>query len=151
MSISVDMGKTWNYRASQFPPIGGGQRLVLIKLRQGPLFLASFANGKPPVKVTDISGKKRQVRGLFGALSYDGGITWPHIRLITDDGPDRESKTTDGRSFTMGLSSAETKGYLSVCQARNSVIHLISSWNHYEFNIKWLQTPPPAKPVSHTN
>ncbi len=145
MSISVDMGKTWNYRASQFPPIGGGQRLVLIKLRQGPLFLASFANGKPPVKVTDISGKKRQVRGLFGALSYDGGHTWPHIRLITNDGSDRECKTTDARSFTMGLSTAEPKGYLSVCQARNSVIHLISSWNHYKFNLKWLQTPPPAK------
>ncbi len=145
MSISVDMGKTWNYSASQFPPIGGGQRLVLVKLRQGPLFLATFANGKPPVKVTDVSGKKHEVRGLFGALSYDGGQTWPHIRLITDDGPDRECKTTDARSFTMGLSTAEPKGYLSVCQARNGIIHLISSWNQYEFNLKWLRTSPPSK------
>ena len=151
MSISVDMGKTWTYSASQFPPIGGGQRLVLIKLKQGPLFLASFANGKPPVMVTDVSGSKREVRGLFGALSYDGGQSWPHIRLITDDGADQEWQTTDGRSFTMGLSTAETKGYLSVCQAQNGVIHLISSWNHYEFNLKWLQRPPPTKPVSRTN
>jgi sulfatase modifying factor 1 len=151
MSISEDMGKTWKYGASQFTPIGGGQRLVLVKLRQGPLFLASFANGKPPVKVTDVSGKKRAVRGLFGALSYDGGQTWPHIRLITDDGADRECKTTDGRNFTMGLNSAEPRGYLSVCQAQNGSIHLISSWNHYELNLKWLQTLPPAKPVSRTN
>ena len=151
MSISARLGKTWTYRATQFPPIGGGQRLVLLKLCQGPLFFSSFANGKPPVMVTDVSGKKREVRGLFGALSYDGGQTWPHIRLITDDGPDRQCKTTDGRSFTMGLSSAEPRGYLSVCQARNGVIHLISSWNHYEFNLKWLQTSPPAKPVAHTN
>ncbi len=150
MSISVDMGKTWTYRPSQFPPIGGGQRLVLLKLRQGPLFFGSFANGKPPVMVIDTSGKKQEVRGLFGAVSYDGGLTWPHIRLITDDGPDRECKTTDGRSFTMGLSTAEPKGYLSVCQARNGVIHLISSWNHYEFNLKWLQTSPPAKTKKHT-
>jgi sulfatase modifying factor 1 len=95
--------------------------------------------------VTDTSGKKREVRGLFGALSYDGGQTWPQIRLITDDGHDHECKTTDGRSFTTGLNSAEPRGYLSVCQAGNGVIHLISSWNHYEFNLKWLQTPPPAK------
>ena len=26
----------------------------------------------------------------------------------------------------------------------NGVIHLISSWNHYAFNLKWLTTPPPA-------
>jgi len=145
ISVSDDMGKTWTYKASQFPPIGGGQRLVLLKLRQGPLLFCSFANGKPPVMVTDTSGKKREVRGLFGALSYDGGQTWPHIRLITDDGQDHECKTTDGRSFTMGLSSAEPRGYLSVCQAGNGIIHLISSWNNYEFNLKWLQTPPPEK------
>jgi hypothetical protein len=145
MSISDDMGKTWTYSASQFPPIGGGQRLVLVKIKQGPLFLASFANGKPPVKVTDVSGKKRDVRGLFGALSYDDGKTWSHIRLITNDGPDRQCKTTDGRNFTMGLNSAEPKGYLSVCQAKNGIIHLISSWNHYEFNLKWLRIPPPAQ------
>ncbi|MDH4239872.1 MAG: SUMF1/EgtB/PvdO family nonheme iron enzyme [Phycisphaerae bacterium] len=151
MSISVDMGKTWTYSASQFPPISGGQRLVLIKLRQGPLFLASFANGKPPVMVTDALGKKREVKGLFGALSYDGGQTWPHIRLITDDGADQECKTTDGGNFTMGLNTAEPRGYLSVCQAQNGTIHLISSWNHYEFNLKWLQTPPPEKPLSRTN
>ena len=46
-------------------------------------------------------------------------------------------------TFTMGRSSAERKGYLSVCQGRNGLIHLISSWNHYAFNLKWLETPPP--------
>jgi len=143
-SISDDMGKSWSYSPSGFPPVGGGQRLVLIKLHEGPLFLGALANGKPAVMVTDESGKKREVRGFFGAVSYDGGQTWPYIRLITDDGPDREFKTTDGRSFTMGLNSAEPKGYFSVCQARNGLIHLISSWNHYAFNLKWLETPPPA-------
>ena len=47
-------------------------------------------------------------------------------------------------TFTMGRSSAERKGYLSVCQGRNGLIHLISSWNHYAFNLKWLETPPPT-------
>jgi len=98
-----------------------------------------------PVTVTDTSGKKRQVVGLFGALSYDDGKTWPKIRLITDDGPPREMKSSSGRAkFTMSRSSAERKGYLSVCQGRNGLIHLISSWNHYAFNLKWLETPPPT-------
>ncbi|MFQ6035318.1 MAG: SUMF1/EgtB/PvdO family nonheme iron enzyme [Sedimentisphaerales bacterium] len=143
-SISTDMGKTWTYIASGFPPIGGGQRLVLLRLREGPLFFASFANGRPAVMVTDVSGKKRAVRGLFAALSYDGGQTWPYVRLITDDGPKRKAKTSDGREFTMSRTTAEPRGYLSVCQGQNGLIHLISSWNHYVFNLKWLQTPPPA-------
>ena len=153
MSISADTGKTWTYSKSPFPPIGGGQRCVLIRSKEGPLFFASFASkddeGRPvvPVMVTDESGARRRVVGLFGAVSYDDGKTWPAIRLITDDGPERQVPGTDGwrqgRTFTMSRSSAETKGYLSVCQARNRIIHLISSWNHYAFNLKWLETPPP--------
>lgn len=143
-SISCDMGKTWTYSASGFPPIGGGQRLVLLRLKEEPLFFASFANGKPAVMVRDASGRRQAVRGLFAAVSYDGGETWPHIRLVTDDGPERKVKTTDGGEFTISRTSAEPKGYLSVCQGKNGVIHLISSWNHYAFNLKWLQTPAPS-------
>jgi len=143
-SISTDMGKTWTYSASGFPPIGSGQRLVLLRLKEGPLFFASFANGKPAVMVTDVSGRKKPVQGLFAAASFDGGQTWPHVRLVTDDGPEREAKTTNGREFTMSWTTAEPKGYLSVCQGQNGLIHLISSWNHYVFNLKWLQTPPPS-------
>ncbi len=152
MSISADMGQTWTYQRSIFPSIGGGQRVAFMRLKEGPLFLASFAGpddeGRPvqPVMVTDLSGKKRQVFGLFAALSYDDGRTWPTIRLVTDDGPARELGTTNGRTkFTMSRSTAEPRGYLSVCQAKNGVIHLISSWNHYAFNTKWIETPPPAE------
>ncbi|MBN2293307.1 MAG: SUMF1/EgtB/PvdO family nonheme iron enzyme, partial [Pirellulales bacterium] len=41
-SISTDMGKNWNYEASGLPRIGGGQRLVLRRLIEGPLLLVSF-------------------------------------------------------------------------------------------------------------
>jgi sulfatase modifying factor 1 len=51
----------------------------------------------------------------------------------------------DGRAFTLGFSSAEPGGYLSVCQAANGVIHLITSRQHYAFNLKWLETRPPAE------
>ncbi|MHC4575680.1 MAG: hypothetical protein ACYS76_16430 [Planctomycetota bacterium] len=50
----------------------------------------------------------------------------------------------------MSIKSAEPKGYLSVCQGANGLIHLTSSWNHYAFNLRWLETPAPAEkaPIS---
>ena len=94
--------------------------------------------------MTDASGKQRPVKGLYAALSYDEGKTWPKFRLISDDGPAREMETTDRGKFTMSAGSAEPRGYMSVCQAQNGVIHLITSWNHYAFNLKWIETPPPT-------
>ena len=44
MSISEDMGKTCKYVASELPPIDGGQRLVLMRLNEGPLLLVSFTD-----------------------------------------------------------------------------------------------------------
>ncbi|MHC4212297.1 MAG: SUMF1/EgtB/PvdO family nonheme iron enzyme [Planctomycetota bacterium] len=144
MNISDDMGRSWQYSKSDLPPVGGGQRLVLLRLKEGPIFLGTLANGKPPVMVKDSAGNVREIKGFFGALSYDDGKTWPVKRLITDGKPAHEVLTTDGRAFTMSPTSGEPKGYFSVCQARNGLIHLIGSWNHYTFNLKWLQTPPPA-------
>ncbi len=147
-SISEDGGKTWHYSASPFPPVSGGQRCVFLKLKEGPIFLVSFTGSrKTPemMPIVDASGNERLVTGLFGALSYDDGETWTHIRLISDDGPDREIETMDGRPFMMGLNSAEPGGYLAVCQAQDGIIHLISSKQHYRFNYAWLKEPPPSE------
>ncbi len=138
-SISTDMGQTWTYMASEFQPIGGGQRLVLLRLKEGPIFLASFAK---ELMITDASGTERPVSGLFGAISMDEGETWPHKRLISDDGPGRQVETTDGHLFTLSSSSAERGGYLSVCQDARGIIHLISSRQHYSFNLAWLRSRP---------
>lgn len=141
-SISTDMGQTWAYSASGLPPIGGGQRLVLLRLREGPLFLASFAEQT----TTDATGETRNVSGLFGALSFDDGETWPVRRLITDDGPSRE---VDGggntRRFTLGPNSAEPRGYMACTQTLDRVIQLISSKQHYEFNLAWVKEPMPVE------
>ena len=142
-SISADMGKTWTRSASPFQPIGGGQRLVFLRLKEGPLFIASFAKDMP---VTDAGGKQRNVSGLYAALSFDEGESWPARRLVSDDGPGREVETTDGRPFTMSWESAEPRGYLSVCQTADGVVHLIGSRQHYAFNLAWLKTPPPTAP-----
>lgn len=155
-SVSSDGGKTWHYSASPFPPLSGGQRCVLLRLTRGgssdfdkpaPIFLASFTGERrepAAMPIIDASGNQRPVKGLFGALSFDDGETWARIRLISDDGPDREIETMDGRPFTMGFSSAEPGGYLAVCQGRDGTIHLISSRQHYRFNLAWLQELPPT-------
>ena len=158
-SVSSDMGKTWTYSASPFQPIGGSQRAVLMRLREGPLLFISFGGekvwdssrrtaitkpGGKDMMITDASGAERPVSGIFAALSFDEGETWPARRLISDDGPDREVETSDRRTFIMGKSSAETFSYLSAIQGKNGVIHLISDKNHYSFNLAWLKTPSPA-------
>jgi hypothetical protein len=144
-SISFDQGTNWTYSASGFQPIGSNQRLKLLRLKEGPLFFAAFCVNMP---ITDVSGGTRSVSGLFGAISYDDGVAWPFQRLISDDGPGRSVETLDGGLFTLSFNNAEPKGYLDAVQARNGVIHLISSRQHYQFNLKWLATRPPSSPVS---
>ncbi|MCP4643070.1 MAG: SUMF1/EgtB/PvdO family nonheme iron enzyme [bacterium] len=141
-SHSTDMGKTWTYSASEFPPIGGGQRLVLRRLQEGPLFFASFSRR---LTVTDKAGSERKVKGLFAALSFDNGKTWPVKKLITDGQPAREMNGGGNtRAFTMGPDEGEPRGYMAMTQTPDGVIHLISSALHYRFNVAWLKEPMPA-------
>ena len=141
-SVSSDLGTTWTYSAGPFPPINSGQRLVLLRLAEGPIFFASFAKQTLP----DAEGRELKVSGLFGALSFDEGQTWPMRRLISDDGLARQ---IDGGGntgpFMLSRTTAEPAGYLAVCQAANRAIHLITSKNHYAFNLAWLKTPAPGK------
>ena len=145
MSISKDMGQSWKYSANPFPPISSGQRLVLTRLRGGQLFFASFTDSSDHLKnpegiiIKNGKGEKQRVYGLFAALSYDDGKTWPVKRLITN--PDINS--LDGGAwtgaFTMDATHAEPKGYLAMTQTPDGVIHLISSALHYRFNLAWLE------------
>ncbi|MHC4636944.1 MAG: SUMF1/EgtB/PvdO family nonheme iron enzyme [Planctomycetota bacterium] len=141
-SISTDGGKTYTFSGSEFPPVGGGQRIVLMRLKEGPIFLAGFAD--TGIMIKDASGTERQVHGMYTALSLDEGKTWPYKRLVTDDGPGKQVECTDGGLFIMGQRSAEFRGYMAGCQSADGLIHLISSRQHYAFNLKWLMTPSPA-------
>jgi len=143
--LSSDGGKSFTAIASEFPPIGGGQRAALLKLRSGELFFASFTNeGGDGIFITDATGNKREIKGLFAALSSDDGKTWPYRRLVTDDGPARTIECTDGGCITMSARKSEYRGYLSACQSLDGLVHLISSRNHFAFNLNWLTTRPPA-------
>jgi formylglycine-generating enzyme required for sulfatase activity/putative cell wall-binding protein len=144
MSISEDGGETWTYTASEFDPIGGGQRAMLLNLEEGAIMFASFTRG---MVIQDELGLPRMVRGLYTAVSFDDGETWPHKRLVTDDGPPREMDEGAMRGeFTMSQFTSENYGYLSATQSRDGLIHLISSGNHYTFNLAWLTSPPPSTP-----
>jgi hypothetical protein len=42
---------------------------------------------------------------------------------------------------------SEPLGYLSVCQTQDGVVHLLSSINHYAFNLAWLKQGQPDAPL----
>ncbi len=156
MSISTDMGKSWTYAASELPPIAGGQRLVLRQLNEGPLLLVSFTNhpflDKDPARrgmiFADAGGNNYRGYGLYAALSFDEGKTWPVKKLLTDGQP----RFLDGGAWTgffeLDATHAEPRGYLAATQTPDNLIHLISSHQHYRFTLPWLRQPAlPAKPI----
>lgn len=146
MSISSDMGQSWKYSASEFPPIDGGQRLVLMRLNEGALLLISFThhpyrlknNGEEGMVFIDSEGKQFVGYGAYAALSWDEGKTWPVKKLITDG----KERLLYGQAWTghflMDKTHAEPRGYLAATQSPDDIIHLLSSGIHYQFNLKWL-------------
>ena len=145
MSVSDDMGKTWTYSASEFPPLEGHQRLVLTRLNEGPLLFVSFTEhpyrtpaSERGLLFTDAEGNTFKGYGLYAAVSFDEGKTWPVKRLITDG----EYRLLNGGAWTqffeMDATHAEPRGYLACTQTPDNMIHLISSRLHYRFNLAWL-------------
>lgn len=145
ISVSADGGRTWTYHASPFPPIQGHQRLVLMRLAEGPLLLLSFTC-HPTRTPADEQGMtfgegEGQWRGygLYAALSYDEGKTWPVRKLLTDG----KERVLNGGAWTqffrMDATHAEPRGYLAATQSPDGIIHLLSSRIHYAFNLKWLE------------
>ncbi len=145
MSISEDMGRNWTYSASEFPPLGSGQRLILRRLREGPILFVSFTDRRKGMVMPDASGRQNRVFGMFAALSLDEGKTWPVKRLLSPGGATRE---LDGGGntgkFTMDDTHSEPRGYLAATQAPDGLIYLISSKQHYTFNLAWLKEFAPA-------
>jgi formylglycine-generating enzyme required for sulfatase activity len=150
MSISADMGKTWDVTASEFPAISSTQRAVLIRLQEGPLLWCSYTDQardrktRKGMKFRDSAGGEFTGYGLYAALSFDEGKTWPVRKLVTPGGPKRNFVSTDDSPMVTSGTEAEWLGYLSIIQARDSTIHLLSSKNHYEFNLAWLKQLPPS-------
>lgn len=151
MSISKDMGKTWTYYASEFPPIDGGQRLVFMRLNEGPLLLISFTDhplrtpeAERGMIFPDREGNNYRGYGLYAAVSYDEGKTWPVKRLLTDG----ITRFLDGgawtKHFLMDATHAEPRGYMAATQSPDNLIHLVSSRLYYCFNLAWITDGQPV-------
>ncbi|SDL39892.1 SUMF1/EgtB/PvdO family nonheme iron enzyme [Siphonobacter aquaeclarae] len=151
MSRSADMGKTWTYSPSPFPPVWSGQRLVLTRLNEGALLLVSFTH-HPDERTEKLAGMTFQSAdgnpykgyGMYAAVSFDEGKTWPVVKLLTDG---KERYLNGGAwtgAFETDQTHAEPKGYLAVTQTPDNVIHLLSSSLHYQFNLAWLNQRPMA-------
>ena len=146
MSRSTDGGKSWTYSASELPPIAGGQRLVLRRLNEGPLLLISFTNHpyavaegtKRGMTFMSTAGNAYTGYGLYAALSYDDGHTWPIKKLLTSE----QNQFLDGGAWTgffdMDATHAEPRGYMAATQTPDNLIHVISSNLHYRFTLSWL-------------
>jgi formylglycine-generating enzyme required for sulfatase activity len=149
-SFSNDWGKTWTHAATEFPAISSVQRAVLTRLREGALLLCSFtdqrANWKDRKGMTfpAADGKEFTGYGLFAAVSFDEGKTWPVRKLITPGGNLHTLPSIDRSMFELSSTMAESGGYLAATQTRDGNVQLISSKNHYVFNLAWLKQLPPA-------
>ena len=147
ISISTDQGKTWTYHASPFPPIQGHQRLVLLRLQEGPIMLVSFTDhptrtprNQQGMMFTDAHGNTTRGYGAYVALSYDEGRTWPVCRLLTDGIERHLNGGAWTQFFVMDATHAEPRGYLAATQSPDGMIHLLSSRIHYAFNLAWIET-----------
>jgi sulfatase modifying factor 1 len=134
VSYSSDLGATWRWEISEFPVVSNTQRPALFRLQEGPLVLCSFTDeARTPFKERkgltfkstdgDYTGF-----GLFAAVSYDEGQTWPDRRLVAPT----------------GKAHADIGGYLALTQTRDHRIQLITSKDHYVLNLAWIKALPPA-------
>jgi hypothetical protein len=134
MSTSGDRGATWQWQTSGFPVVSNTQRPAMLRLAEGPILLCSFTDqARTPFKERqglsfESTGGEYTGTGLYAAVSDDDGKTWPTRRLVAADG-----KTT-----------ADINGYLALAQGRDGLIHLITSKDHYAFNLAWMKARPPA-------
>jgi formylglycine-generating enzyme len=108
----------------------------MLRLKEGPIVLCSFTDQwRTPFKERQGMTFKSTTGsytgyGLYAAVSYDEGKTWPDRRLLALEG----KNTADGY------------GYLAATQTRNGRIQLVTSKDHYAFNLAWIKAlPPPPK------
>ncbi len=147
ISYSSDLGKTWTYTASGFPAISSVQRAALIRLKDDALLLCSFTDqwrdwkNRKGMKFKSKTGEFTGY-GMFAAVSFDEGKTWPVRKLITPGGKDQSINMIDRGLCVLSDTMAEPCGYLAATQTRDGNIQLITSKNHYVFNLAWLKALP---------
>ena len=98
----------------------------------------------------DAAGVTFTGRGMFGALSFDDGKTWPVKKLLTPGAGRRVLDAPCNRRWgerysVLSRDQAESRGYLTGVQTSDGMVHILSSGTHYAFNLAWLKAPPVAE------
>ena len=149
VSYSRDLGETWQWEISEFPVVSNTQKPVMIRLREGPILLCSFTDqwrewkNRKGLTFKSAAGDYAGF-GLYAAVSYDEGRTWPDRRLLAPGGNERAAAPGTHVRFQMSDTLAEPTGYLAITQSRDGRIQLVTSQNHYVFNLAWIKALPPA-------
>ncbi len=131
VNYSSDLGETWQWGVSEFPVVSSLQKPVMLRLKEGPIVLCSFPDlwrewkNRKGLTFKSAAGEYTGY-GLFAAISYDEGKTWPGRRLLAPE----------------GKSIADGYGYLAITQTRDQNIQLVTSQNRCVFNLAWLKALP---------
>ncbi len=150
-SISTDGGNTWTRSPSVFPSIKGIQRFTLLRLEYSdkypdfsgsvPLLFSGFAN----VGITgkNAEGKIDTIQGLYAAISFDEGKTWPekYRRVISDVNGSEEKIITTApwqRDNILSRTKGQEIGYMSAVQTPDGLIYITDGKIVYTFNLAWL-------------
>ena len=140
-SISTDGGFTWGRSATELPSVSTGQRVSLIRLEHSkytgtkPLMMTGFGE----LEAKDTNGKPTLVSGLYAALSFDEGKSWPakYRRIVSDDSGDIEIAPWQ-RQATLTQTSGQPEGYMSATQTPDGMIYLTDGKIVYSYNLAWL-------------
>jgi formylglycine-generating enzyme required for sulfatase activity len=150
-SISIDGGNTWSRSATEFPSIGSGQRFTLLKLLysnkelhtvgSAPILFTGFANDS--ILAKDAEGKLSYVTGLYAAVSFDNGKTWPqNFRRVLSNIKGNDTQTLAiapwQRTSILSRNTGQKEGYMSVTQTPDGKIFLTDGKIVYAFNLEWV-------------
>ncbi len=146
ISLSIDGGSTWSRKASIFPSIKGEQRFGLLRLQYAatdskPLLFVGFANEEFEAKNSEADPDK--VKGLFVALSWDEGKTWPeeHRRVISNINGANSKQIGVApwqKINTLTKNQGQEIGYMSIIQSPDGLIYLTDGKMVYTFNLSWI-------------
>ena len=136
---------------SDFPSIRSGQRFSLLKLHysgqeswtnnQTPILLTGFANDS--ILARNGEGKTEYISGLYAAVSFDHGRTWPenYCRVISNQKRYESLELTIApwqRINTISCNKGQEEGYISVTQTPDGMIYLTDGKIVYSFNLEWI-------------
>ena len=141
-SLSTDGGFTWSSSATELPSISTGRRVSLIRLDYSenagskPLMMTGFGE----LEAKDTMGNLTLLNGLYVALSFDEGKSWPaqYRRIISDGSGDIEIAPWQ-RQTTLTLTSGQPEGYMSATQTPDGNIYLTDGKIVYSFNLAWVK------------